>query len=177
MTSWKIDVSHWPVVTEMPKSDTMVGSAALNCSCVKLPTNVIKVRMAIDTNAACVRWSFLYDSSPVSGWDRPWVRPCFAFIFFSGFTSDLFSGFDGKPTALHHSSAHTRSVLRNSCKNRLKKSSTAGGRTRDETIRTRSIPIQPRKIGKTSYLFISGWYTYALAVTSRYREGIRRAGG
>lgn len=29
MTSWKIDVSHWPVVTEMPKSDTMVGSAAL----------------------------------------------------------------------------------------------------------------------------------------------------
>ena len=103
MTSWKIDVSHWPVVTEMPKSDTMVGSAALNCSCVKLPTNVIKVRMAIDTNAACVRWSFLYDSSPVSGWDRPWVRPCFAFIFFSGFTSDLFSGFDGnRPPSITH---------------------------------------------------------------------------
>ena len=85
--------------------------------------------------------------------------------------------FRRQPTALHHSSAHTRSVLRNSCKNRLKKSSTAGGRTRDETIRTRSIPIQPRKIGKTSYLFIMGWYTYALAVTARYRKGIRRAGG
>ena len=72
MTSWKIDVSHWPVVTEMPKSDTMVGNAALNCSCVKLPTNVMKVRMAIDTNAACVRWSFWYDSSRVSGQDRLW---------------------------------------------------------------------------------------------------------
>ena len=72
MTSWKIDVSHWPVVTEMLKSDTMVGSAALSWSCVKLPTNVMKVRMAIDTNAACVRWSFWYDSSRVSGQDRLW---------------------------------------------------------------------------------------------------------
>ena len=56
MTSWKIDVSHCPVVTEMPKSVTMVGRAALNCSCVKLPTKVMNVRIAMETNAACVRW-------------------------------------------------------------------------------------------------------------------------
>ena len=67
MTSWKMEVSHWPVVTEMPNSATMVGSAALSCNCVKLPTNVMNVRMAMDTMAAWVRCPSVNDSSGVSG--------------------------------------------------------------------------------------------------------------
>ena len=58
MTSWKIDVSHCPVVTEMPNSDTMVGSAADSCSCVKLPTNVMNVKMASEARATRERWPF-----------------------------------------------------------------------------------------------------------------------
>ena len=52
MTSWNTEVSHWPVVTEIWNSDTMIGSAELSCSWVKLPTKVMKVRIAIEINAA-----------------------------------------------------------------------------------------------------------------------------
>ena len=66
MTSWNTEVSHCPVVTEMWKSATMVGSAELSCSCVKLPTNVMNVRIEMDTNAGRVSLPFTYDSSRVS---------------------------------------------------------------------------------------------------------------
>ncbi len=75
IVSWKIDVIHWPSVTEMPKSSTSDGRAALSCSCVKLPTKVMNVRMASEMNAGRVRWSLRYDISPVSTVDRPAMRP------------------------------------------------------------------------------------------------------
>ena len=56
IVSWKIEVSHWPVVTVMLNSSTIVGSAALSCSCVKLPTKVMKVRTASEMNAGLVKW-------------------------------------------------------------------------------------------------------------------------
>ena len=66
MTSWNTEVSHWPVVTEIWNSETMTGSAELNCSCVKLPTNVMKVRIAIEMNAAWLSLLSTYDSSWLS---------------------------------------------------------------------------------------------------------------
>ena len=44
----------------------MVGNAALSCSWVKLPTKVMKVRMAMEMNAVRVRCPLTYDSSLVS---------------------------------------------------------------------------------------------------------------
>ena len=66
MTSWNTEVSHCPVVTEMWNSETMIGSAELSCSCVKLPTKVIKVRIAMEINAARLSLPSTYDSSRLS---------------------------------------------------------------------------------------------------------------
>ncbi len=41
-----------PVVTEMWNSETIIGSAELSCNCVKLPTKVMKVNIAMEMNAA-----------------------------------------------------------------------------------------------------------------------------
>ena len=54
MTSWKMEVIHWPVVTLMPNSLTMVGKAAESWSWVKLPRKVMKVRVAREMKAGLV---------------------------------------------------------------------------------------------------------------------------
>ena len=66
MTSWNTEVSHCPVVTEMWNSETIIGSAELSCSCVKLPTKVIKVNIAMEMNAARLSLPSTYDSSRLS---------------------------------------------------------------------------------------------------------------
>ena len=71
IVSWKIDVIHWPSVTEMSKSSTSVGNAALSCNCVKLPTNVMNVRIASEMNAGRVRCPLRYALSRVSMTDNP----------------------------------------------------------------------------------------------------------
>ena len=71
--SWKIEVSHWPVVTLIPNSWTIVGNAAVSCNCAKLPINVINVRIAREIKAGRVRRLLLYASSPVNAWLRSWL--------------------------------------------------------------------------------------------------------
>ena len=71
IVSWKIDVIHCPSVTEIWKSLTKVGSAALSCSCVKLPTKVMNVRMASERNAGRLKCPSRYASVRVSAWVSP----------------------------------------------------------------------------------------------------------
>ena len=66
MTSWNTEVSHCPVVTEMWNSETIIGSAELSCNCVKLPTKVMKVNIAMEMNAARLSLPSTYDSSRLS---------------------------------------------------------------------------------------------------------------
>ena len=71
IVSWKMEVIHCPSVTEIWKSLTKVGSAALSCSCVKLPTKVMNVRMASERNAGRLKCPSRYASVRVSAWVSP----------------------------------------------------------------------------------------------------------
>jgi hypothetical protein len=50
----------------MWNSETIIGSAELSCNCVKLPTKVIKVNIAMEMNAARLSLPSTYDSSRLS---------------------------------------------------------------------------------------------------------------
>ena len=63
--SWKIEVSHCPVVRSILNSSTIVGSALVSCSCVKFPTNVMKVRIPIEIRAGLLSFPPAYASLPV----------------------------------------------------------------------------------------------------------------